>query len=180
MKTARQAGLIRAGTLALLTLLSLALAPYATASPGGGDTTVGTLPVSGTAYTRTRSTPPIVVERLIAGDDGTTITAARDGILLVARTSTGQENATQGTPLEPMSASWVSGGTTFTVTIYVQPGESDDDAADRLDRRVRAMQRRRPRDGAATGQPQGVWLHPPIERELEAPFLTRAELRLAA
>jgi len=167
--------------MALLAVLSMLLAPFATAGPaGGGDTTVGTLPTSGTAYTRTKAATPILIERVLAGDDGTTLTAARCGILLVARTEGGWIPATADGAGEAWTASWVSSGTTFTITIVQQPNETDDQAADRLDRKVRAMQRLRPRDGPATGSPQGVQAEPRTRPVLEHEGLTRPTMLLVA
>lgn len=166
MHTSTSAALVRAGTIAILAMLSLLLAPFATASPGavhdpsiaGGDEVIGTLPHRTNAeVTRSivLSTSPLVIERRLAGEDGVTISAQHGGVILVARSGT--MDATAATP-ETWSASWVSGGTTFTVTITQAQNETDDQAADRLDRKVRAMQRLRPRDGDSTGPiPKQVW-----------------------
>jgi len=170
MQTSTKAALTRAGTFALLALISLLLSPVATASPrsagdpsvAGGDEVIGTLPgrvADVTRYTLELSTCPVVIEKQLAGEPGVTITAARAGLILVARSSPpGTIDATVATP-EVWTASWVSSGTTFTVTITQEQNETDDQAAQRLDRKVRAMQRLRPRDGDSTGPggPTGVW-----------------------
>lgn len=165
MNSSNKAALFRVGTIAIALLLS----PFATASPrsagdpsvAGGDEVIGTLPgriADVTRYTLELSTCPVVIEKQLAGEPGVTITAARAGLILVARSSPpGTIDATLAAP-EVWSASWVSSGTTFTVTITQETNETDDQAAERLDRKVRAMQRLRPRDGDSTGPiPKQVW-----------------------
>ena len=79
------------------------------------------------------------MDKRLAGPPGERVSIVQGGLQLAASTDAGGTEEAVASPGETVTASWLSGGATITVTIVPQPGETDEGVTIRLARRVKAM-----------------------------------------